>query len=270
MTFLLGKRDATYDSRDLSYADVRSSMKLPPIPPPGGGYGTDFGTAGWLMLGNGPDDSVFAGFNGCGDCAWAGPAHEVMESSKNSGRAVPAFSGKTIVEQYSAYSGYDPQTGLDDTGSNVREVLKWRQSQGLVDDAGVAHKIGSYVALEPGNLTQLWEALWLFEAVGIGIQFPQSAMDQTNAGQIWSVVPGAKIEGGHYIPLVGHPTTAVWTCVTWGQRQTMTPQFLTAYCDEAWAWIDAERYSQVTGKTQQGFRDIDLEKYLTLVAQQKA
>jgi hypothetical protein len=270
MTLLLGKRAATYDSRDLRYADVRAGVSLPPAPPPGGGYGMDFGAAGWLMLGNGPDATVFGGFNGCGDCAWAGPAHEVMESCKNAGRPVPAFSGKTVVDQYSAYSGYDPQTGANDNGSNVRDVLNWRQTKGLLDDAGTAHKIGAYVALEPGNLDQFWEALWLFDAVGIGIKFPNSAMDQTNAGQMWSVVPGAQIDGGHYIPLVGHPTAGVWTCVTWGQRQTMTTQFLSTYCDEAWAWIDPERYSQATGETPQGFRDADLEKYLTAVAQQKA
>ena len=57
--------------------------------------------------------------------------------------------------------------------------------------------------------------------------------------------------------------------MTWGQRQTMTSQLLSTYCDEAWAYIDAERYLQVTGETPQGFRDADLEKYLTLVAQEK-
>lgn len=270
MTLQLGKQPASYDSRDLRYADVRTTLSLPPIPPPGGGYGMDFGADGWLMLGNGPDDSVFSGFQGCGDCAWAGPAHEVMESCKNAGRAVPQFSGKTVVDQYAQYSGYDPQTGAGDNGSNVREVLAWRQKTGLLDDSGTAHKIGTYVALEPGNLDQLWEALYLFDVVGIGINFPVSAMDQINAGQIWSVVPGAKIDGGHYIPIVGHPSPGIWTCVTWGQRQPMTTQFLTTYCDEAWAWLDPERYSQATGETPQGFTAEQMQQYMTVVSQQKA
>lgn len=268
MALHLGKRPASYDSRDLHYAEVRAGIQLPQAPPPGGGYGMDFGAAGWLMLGNGPDDTVYPGFQGCGDCAWAGPAHETMESAKNSGRPVPSFSGKTVVDQYAAYSGYDPQSGSGDNGSNVRDVLNWRQNKGLLDDSGTAHKIGTFVSLQPGDLNELWEALWLFEAVGIGIQFPNSAMDQFNAGQIWSVVPGAQVEGGHYIPLVGHPTPTVWTCITWGKRQTMTAQFLSKYCDEAWAWIDAERYNQVTGDTMQGFNAAELQKYLPLIAQQ--
>lgn len=265
--FKLGKRAASYDKRDIRFADVRpSGLALPKIPKPGGGYGMDFGATGWLMLGNGPDDSVFPGYRGCGDCAWAGPAHEEMEVAKNAGRPVPKFSGKTIVQQYSEYSGYDPQSGNNDDGSDVREVLNWRQSKGLLDDSGNAYKIGTYVALEPGNVTQLWEALWLFENVGIGVHFPGSAMDQTNSNQMWSVVPGAQIEGGHYVPLVGHPSDQVWTCVTWGMRQTMTQQWLTTYCEEAWAYIDPERYNQVTGETPQRWKDADLEKYISQVA----
>ena len=268
MALHLGKKDPTYDSRDLRYAVIRQGITLPKIPPPSGGYGMDF--QNWFMLGNGPDDTVFQGFQGCGDCAWAGPAHETMESCKNSGRSVPTFSGKTVVGQYAQYSGYDPKTGANDNGSNVRDVLSWRQKKGLLDDAGTPHKIGAYVSVEPGNLEHLWEALWLFEAVGVGIQFPGSAMDQFNAGKEWTVVPGAKPEGGHYIPIVGHPNADTWTCVTWGKRQTMTAEFLSKYSDEAWAWIDPERYSQLTGNTQQGFSDASLQQYLTAVAKEQS
>jgi hypothetical protein len=270
----LGKQPATYDSRDIWFADVRASApSLPPAPAPSGGYGGDF--SDWLMLGNGPCDDgsipkTDAAFEGAGDCAWAGPAHEEMEAAKNAGRPVPPFTCLNVLEQYSAYSGYNLQTGASDNGSNVRDVLKWRQKKGLLDTAGTTHKIGTFVALEPGNTEQLWEALWLFENVGIGINFPNSAMDQFNQGQTWSVVPGAKSEGGHYIPLVGHPLPNVWTCVTWGKRQTMTAQFLTTYCDEAWAYIDPERYNAVTGDTLQDFTAAELQKYITMVAQQKA
>lgn len=274
MPLKLGKRAATYDSRDIRYSDIRPTAltpSLPPIPAPHGGYGMDFtGADGWLMLGNGPcDDGSIpegdAAFQGAGDCAWAGPAHETMEACKNASRSVPSFTCLNVLDQYSAYSGYSLQTGANDNGSNVRDVLNWRQSKGLLDASGTAHKIGTYVSIEPGNLIDLWEALYLFECVGIGINFPNSAMDQFNAGQTWSVVPGSTIKGGHYIPLVGHPSNNVWTCVTWGRRQTLTPRFLTTYCDEAWAYIDPARYSVVTGETLEDYTNADLEQYLSIV-----
>jgi hypothetical protein len=267
----LGKRPATYDQRDVRYSDV--AAQLPAIPAPHGGYGTDF--KDWGELGNGPcDDNTinpsWAGYQGAGDCAWAGPAHEEMAAAHNASRPIPKFTCLNVLEQYAAYCGYDLQTGANDQGSDVRDVLKWRQKKGLLDAGGTAYKIGTYVALEPGNQQQLWEALWLFETVGIGIEFPASAMDQFNAGKAWSVVAGSSIEGGHYIPLVGHPSNNVWTCVTWGRRQTITPQFLAKYCDEAWAYIDPERYAVVTGETLERFADADLERYITAVAGQKA
>lgn len=268
MPLHLGKNPAKYDANDIRYADVRPKVALAELPqvPTAWGHGMDFGANGWLMLGNGPDDTVFPGFGGAGDCAWAGPGHEEMQAAHEAGRNIPKFSGKVIIDQYSEYCGYDPRTGTNDQGSNVREVLKWRQSKGLRDDAGNTYKIGTYVALEPGNWQQLREAAYLFESVGIGIEFPQSAMDQFNAGQTWSVVAGSPIDGGHYVPIVGHPWPGYWTVITWGRRQVVTWNFLAKYCDEAWAYIDPERYKQVTGDTYEGYKVADLEKYITLLS----
>lgn len=279
MPLKTGKKPATYSSRDLKFSDIPASAlttTLPHIPNPGGGYGTDLPY--WGMAGNGPVDSNdnslppswSAAAQGAGDCTCAGPDHETMESAFNARRPAPVFNAKTAIGTYIVITGiegaaYDPVSGANDNGCDVRDVLNYRQKTGIADANGNLYKIGAYVSVEPGNLLALWQALYLFEAVGIGINFPNSAMDQTNAGQMWSVVPGATIEGGHYIPLVGHPTNNVWTCITWGKRQTMTPQFISQYCDEAWAYLDAERYNAVTGETLQNFRDADLERYLSLV-----
>lgn len=278
MTLHTGKLPATYDHRDLKYADVRGTINLPPVPAPHGGYGNDF--AAWGMAGNGPVDlndtslpfAWSSAAEGAGDCTIAGPAHETMEADHNAGRAVATFNAKACIDAYITLTGqangaaYDPVTGAGDTGLNVRDVLNYRQKTGLVDDSGNAHKIGVYVSVEPGDQQAIWEALWLFETVGIGIQFPESAMDQFNAGETWSVVPGAQLDGGHYVPIVGHPTSNVWTVVTWGKRQTMTPQFLAKFADECYAYISSERYSAVTGKTLEGYKDADLELYIKSAA----
>jgi hypothetical protein len=266
-----GKRPAQYHPELTRLVDIKTSIGLAtPIYKSSFGYGNDFhnGPTGWKILGNGPpdDNSIpqadAAALQGAGDCAWAGSAHETMLLCKNARRPVPKFTGLNILQQYSAYSGYDLVTGANDNGSDVVEVLKWRQTKGLVDASGGIHKIGVFVSLEVGNLTELWEALYYFDTVGLGINFPESAMTQLNQGQIWSVVSGAQIEGGHYIPLVGRPTANTWTCITWGQRQIMTEQFVTTYMDEAYCYITLERYNAVTGETPQGVKDYDLEKYL--------
>ena len=257
----LGKKPATYDCRDLQYAALRPSVKLPAVPEMFG-HGNDFSGEGWKMLGNGPDNTVFEGFEGCGDCAWAGPAHETMELCKDSGRPIPDFTGKVIVEQYSEYCGYDPRSGANDTGSSVRDVLQWRATKGLRDANGGVHKIGAYVALETGNLQHIIEAAYLFECVGIGIEVPENAEQQFAEGVPWSVVPGAQIEGGHYIPVVGRPQEGMLAVITWAKRQPMTDAFYEKYTDESWAYVSGERINAVTGKSYEHFGAAELEEYL--------
>jgi hypothetical protein len=160
-----------------------------------------------------------------------------------------SFSTENTLADYSAVTGYDPDNPYSDQGANVRDVLKYRKSTGLLDATGKRHKIGAFVSLEPGNWQHLLEALYLFGAVGIGIQCPDSAMDQFNEGKPWSVVPGASIEGGHYIPLVAERGNLV--CVTWAKLQQLTRRFFKKYCDEVWAILSEEMLNG--GKSLEGF-----------------
>jgi hypothetical protein len=250
----LGKLPATYDKRDLQFAMYRTAEAMPSHPKHFG-HEQLVGADAWNMLGNGPDDTVSPGYQGAGDCVFAGGDHETMLWTLESGS--PArFTGANAIADYSAVTGYNPHARPDvnganptDHGTNVRDALKFRQATGLADVTGARHKIGAYVALEPGNLEQLLEALYLFGVVGIGIRFPLSAMDQFHAGKPWSVVPGPDPTAGHYIPLVAYRTNL--ECVTWGRIQRMTSQFYRTYCDEAWAILSPEML--LRGKSLEGF-----------------
>ena len=179
-----------------------------------------------------------------------------------------------MIDQYVLLTGqagaaYDPVSGNNDNGLEVRQVLDYGQKQGYADDQGNRYKTGTYISIEPANWQALRECCYLFEVVTVGFQVPQSAMDQFNAGQVWSVVAGMMndIVGGHDVPIVGHPGGGYWTCITWGQRQVMTYAFLQATCDEMWTYIDPERYSAVTGKDYAGYKDADLEAYISQLSQ---
>jgi len=241
-----------------------AAVTLPSIPK-NFGHGYAFGAGGWRMLGNGPDDTVFPGFMGCGDCEWAGPAHEIMELAKITGRPIPKFSGKTVVDQYSAYSGYDPHTGNNDNGSYTQEVIKWRQDKGIYDDSGTVHKIGQASYLEPGNLDQLWAGAYLFDCVGVGVQFQQAQMDQFDSQKPWDYVAGSPVEGGHYIVVPGNNGL-----ISWGARIGWNPGWYQHLNDESYIYLSVERYNQVTGLSAEHYKDIDLSKFINLVAKQKA
>ena len=154
-----------------------------------------------------------------------------------------------VLHAYEAVSGYKPADPSTDVGAGVRDVLKYRVKTGIIDATGRRHKIGAYVKLDTGNWSQMLEALYLFGAVGIGWQFPDSAMDQFNRGEIWSVVDGANVSGGHYTPLVAE--RAHGEVVTWGRIQGFTTNFLRDYCDEAWTMLSPEMLT--AGKSIEGF-----------------
>jgi hypothetical protein len=267
-TLKLGKAPATYDRRDLLFARYRTTAALPSHPQYFG-HEELIPPNGWSMLGNGPDNSVTEGFKGAGDCAFAGGDHETMLWTLEGGSPA-TFTGAQTIADYSAVTGYNPKAPLNahglnptDKGTKLRDALKYRQDTGLVDSKGQRHKIGAYVALELGNLDQLLEALYLFGVVGIGLKFPDSAMDQFDAHQPWSVVAGPPPTEGHYVPLVANRT--LLECVSWGRIQQMTPQFFKTYCDEAWAILSPEMLS--AGKSPEGFDLAQLQADLKTVKQ---
>ena len=73
----LGKKAATYDKRDLLFAQYRTTEALPSHPKHFG-HEKLVGASAWQMLGNGPDNTVSSGFKGAGDCVFAGGDHETM------------------------------------------------------------------------------------------------------------------------------------------------------------------------------------------------
>ncbi len=226
--FQTGKRPAAPRASDLKFASYIDRTILPTAPP---AFGYDGFTREWGMLGN---DTV-------GDCVWAGAAHEHMVFTGGNHRTPVPFSDASVLSDYSAATGYDPADPNSDQGTDVHEAMAYRRKKGILDANGDRHQIGAYLSLEPGNYEELFQAAYIFEAVGIGIQFPESAMRQFNNGYGWSYVAGSPIEGGHYVAVTGRASSTLAKLVTWGRRITMTTQFYEKLCDEAWAYVTPDQ-----------------------------
>jgi hypothetical protein len=248
----LGKLPAKRDKRDLLFARYVEPAKLPK-PPAQFGHENLFGPRAWGMLGN----------DEWGDCAWAGPAHETMLLTKEGKRAVQ-FTTEGVLSDYSAVTGFDPKAGppgknKTDNGTAVRDMMSYRRTTGIVDSTGKRHKIGAFLALDQTSLQEVYQAMYLFQVVGIGFAFPQSAFAQFDAGKPWDVVPGAKIVSGHYVCAVGKRRNL--EVVTWGSLQQMTPRFFKTYCDEAWTYVSPENLR--SGRNPEGFNLAQLKADLT-------
>lgn len=232
----LGKKDASGGVHMLA-TDFIDFSALPKHPTT---FGHDTAVkAPWQMLGN--DDY--------GDCVFAGAGHEHMVWGMEQGKNI-TFSADSVLKAYSEVTGFNPKDPNTDQGTDMSVAAAYRRKTGIPDASGARHQVAAYLALTPGNWDQMLAAAWLFGAVGIGIQFPSSAMDQFNANKNWSVVRGASIEGGHYIPVVAkHSTLQI---VTWGREIGMTEGFYKKYCDEAIVYLSADTLNPA-GSSPEGF-----------------
>lgn len=244
----LGKKPFVPSPHDFKMSAVLQAQ--PELPPPPNRFGHGLIFKDWRMLGN---DAV-------GDCVWAGLAHQAMLSNKLAHKTV-VFSDKSVISDYSAGAGYDPHDPSTDQGTEVRVALSYARRTGVLDARGKRHKIGAYVSIDPHDWDELMLATYYFDSVGIGFEFPDSAMDQFDDGLPWDVVPGAQIEGGHYVPNVGRNSKSTGGVVSWARRVGMTRDFYETYNDESWAIISPE--SLRNGKNERG---LDLAALNSLLA----
>lgn len=261
-TLRTGKLPPVPDKRDALFTQFATVRLVAPQVPPEFGHEDAVERLGeqWGMLGNGPDNTVKQGFRGAGDCVFAGGDHEHMMWNAEVGKKV-AFTGANAIGDYSKVTGYVVGDRSTDNGTQVRDALNYRRTTGLVDAKRRRHKLGAYVQLEPGNTDHIRQALYLLSAVGIGIKFPETAMQQFQDGKPWTVVAGDEPHSGHYVPAVAVRAGGI-VVVTWGRLQLMTWPFFERYCDEAWGLLSSEFLAG--GRSPEGF---DLQALLDYLAQ---
>lgn len=186
-------------------------------------------TMDYLMLGN----------DRAGDCVVAGECHEHMIWSKAiTGRAAP-FTDEIALQEYEEASGWNgvPDDPTD-TGLDMEEQAKRRRQVGILDANGVRHKIEAYARIN--TIDNLVKAMWVFGAVGIGANIPQSAVDQFTLAQPWTVSGASQNLGGHYMTACGFNSRGNVCVVTWGRLQAITPAWIDRYVDVIIAYISKD------------------------------
>ncbi len=233
----LGKTPARKDAVTFKLTAYLDTAALP-APPATCTKHDKLVTQPWSMLGN----------DHWGDCVFAGAAHETMLWNAEASSTV-TFTDQSVLSDYSAVTHFDPNDPSSDRGTDMQAAASYRRKTGVVDADGRRHQVAAYLAITPSDETQLKQAVHLFSNAGVGIEFPGSAMDQFRAGKPWTVVDGAKIEGGHYVPAIGYNRHWVYV-VTWGKLQKMSWEFYAKYCDEALCYLSTEMLTD--GKSPEG------------------
>lgn len=243
----LGAKPSPPDGRTLKLADYLDAEKVKA--PKDWGYDNIVKVDEWGMLGN---DQV-------GDCVFASAAHQVMLESRAVGNPVD-FTTSGVLSDYSAVTGYNPNDPQSDRGTVILDALKYRRRHGVVDAKGNRHQIGAYLQLDvsliqEGAFHQLTSGGYLFGAVELGINVPESAMQEFNDREEWTFQPGSHILGGHDVPLVAHRKHL--EVVTWGRVVPVGQKFLENYVTEAWVMVSPD-FLRPDGTTPAGFNAAQL------------
>jgi hypothetical protein len=243
----LGKTPARPGAVKLKFSFI---MKAALLPAPPAVFGHQALVTDWGVLGN----------TQWGDCVFAGAAHE-HELWTRAGGAVPAnFTDANALSDYAAVTGF-AYTDATDNGTDMADAASYRRKTGVVDANGVRHQITAYMSLRVGDFDEMIQAAYLFGAVGIGINFPDSADTQFENGQPWDVVAGANLVGGHYIVCCGRAANGNALVVTWGKVIEMTRAFYEKYNDETYAYYSPE-YVDMSKLSPENFDAAALETFL--------
>ena len=174
---------------------------------------------------------------GCCTCSTAGHMIQTWTAQAHNEVTVP---DAAILAAYEAVGGYIPGNDSTDNGARITDLLNYFRDVGIG-----GHKISAWAEV---NITQqrIQQAVYLFDAVDVGLELPISCQSQIGLDKTWDIVdynvtgdaaPGTW--GGHSVPVVKYDPTGLW-CVTWGQLQKMSWQWFMYYTDECYAAISTD------------------------------
>ena len=226
----LGRKPVRRDPRVKSLALYTRALSLAPPPPAVDYYSKVQGS--WPMDLN---DQL-------GDCTIAAVSHCATLWTANAQVQPFLMSDADVLEAYEKIGGYDPSNPGTDQGCVEQDVLQAWCRDGIDGDV-----LDGYVMLNCTDLDEIRDAIHWFGSVYIGISIPKSAMENTD---LWEVVVGSEIAGGHAVMLAGYDSDHFYT-VSWGKLIPTTPEFLLTYMDEAYGLLSKDFIDQ-TGKTPAG------------------
>ena len=188
-----------------------------------------------------------------GDCVIAAMMHYAQNETANTGAPLTPTKALTLAT-YSAITGYDPaQTDSfgnnpTDNGTDYTTALTYWRDHGIpmLDATGneVLHMILGWADLDLSSIAQQRYACDVFGGTLMGIQCPQSAIDNVDD---WQYVPGSPIKGGHGVNRVGQGGVG-WHLNSWGRLIPGTWEFSLQLADEdhivcTKLWLDAQGVS---------------------------
>lgn len=202
---------------------LRSSL---PTPPPSADYTSK---ASQELSNIDENDSL-------GDCVIAGGYHIVGVETGNAGNQFIATNAQ-ITKDYTAIGGYIPGNPNTDNGCDIPTALGYWATHGFANGT----KLLGFLAVDPTNVTEVQQALYLFENLMLGLELPDAWISPFPSGNgfTWDIAGNPDPENGHCIIGAGYAATgtkilgynaAGLIISTWGMLGILTWAALAKYC----------------------------------------
>lgn len=199
-----------------------------------------------------------------GDCVIACMGHVSGVMTGNSGAPIFIPTDDQINTLYSAIGGYDPSqtqpdgTNPTDNGCDIQTALNYWGTKGLLPNQG-AHKIQSYLAIDPNNVIEIMTALFLFENLIFGLDLPDAWISPfpSASGFTWSPSGEPDSSNGHCIAGFGYNSKGVLIS-TWAMEGLITYAAIAQYCSssnqgELYTVISEDTLIKATSRAPNGF-----------------
>lgn len=236
----------------IAFSAIRRAAALPPVPA-AVDYLAQTGP-GWLMLGNGPDDSVFPGFPGAGDCVavmWANTRRAV--SKIVAGHEVyPGWTAvldvyRTQNPRFNPHGGSSTGPGSDaDQGMDIQSLLEFLTKHPGPDGS----QLIGFAAVNPQDPAEVNAAIAAGGVLWLGIDVLAANEDEFGHDQPWDYIPGSPVAGGHGIACGGYGHEAGDPAlagdkkfVTWAAETSFTAAFWQHQVRELWFPVWKEQLS---------------------------
>ena len=237
----LGKHGAIIDQRSLNVSKYIKKEHLAGVPEKHDW--TKKKRTSWGMMDN---------FN-IMDCTCAAAGHMIECWTANSSTE-HVIRDKAIVDAYIALSGYDAATKKNDTGVFAIDTLKYWRKNGIGN-----HKIKAFATIDHRNQDFVMAGIYFFGGIYVGLQLPNSIKGQ----DVWEVMPGGLKGnnepgsfGGHAVTVLAYDSKHL-TCISWGVEKKMTWEFWDTYCDEVYAIITEDFFSDKKSPLGSGMYELE-------------
>lgn len=193
--------------------------------------------------------------NYIGDCTIAAIDNSIIVESAAAGHFAAPTDAETLAH-YQRVTHYVPGHPETDRGEwPIAAELDW-MSHPL---AGV-RSLG-FAAVNFHNPTQVERSIFLYGSTIVTVALPESAVDQFQAGQTWTVTAGARAQpysaGGHELALDGYDATGPFA-VTWGRTVHITWTWLATYGTEAETALTSTWVTGLSAHAPNGLSQIQL------------